>query len=63
MKRIIIKVSPEGETTIETKGYTGSACKNASLKMEEALGLKTRETLTSEYHQRGTSGNTTNQNA
>ena len=50
-KKIIITVSPTGETTVQTTGYTGPACKDASRFIEEALGEKTAERLTPEYHQ------------
>jgi hypothetical protein len=50
-KKIIITVSPTGETTVQTTGYTGPACKDASRFIEEALGQATAERLTPEYHQ------------
>jgi Protein of unknown function (DUF2997) len=50
-KKIIITVSPDGATTVQTTGYTGPACKDASRFIEEALGEKTAERLTPEYHQ------------
>ena len=41
MPRIIeITVSPTGETTIQTKGYAGNDCFQASKFLEEILGVK-----------------------
>ncbi|NLY02416.1 MAG: DUF2997 domain-containing protein [Rhodopirellula sp.] len=51
MKTIEIIVSPKGETTVTTKGYTGSSCKEASKFIEQALGQRTEERLTAEFHQ------------
>jgi hypothetical protein len=56
-KKIIVTVSPEGVTTVQTTGYTGPACKDASRFIEEALGEKTAERLTPEYHQPATRKN------
>ena len=52
MNRIIeIIVTAKGETTITTKGFTGSSCRDASKFIEQALGQQTSETLTAEFHQ------------
>ena len=48
--RIEITVTPEGETSVITKGFAGPACKAASKPYEGALGSKCAERLTSEYH-------------
>lgn len=53
-KKIIITVSPAGETTVQTHGYTGPACKDASRFIEEAIGEKTAEQLTPDYHRTDT---------
>lgn len=50
MKIIEITVSPKGKTNIETKGFTGSACQNASQFLTKALGRKTSEQLKPEFH-------------
>lgn len=51
MSKIIqVVVSPKGETKIETMGFTGSSCQEASRALEQALGAKTGETLTGEYY-------------
>jgi hypothetical protein len=46
MKTIEITVSPTGETTVQTKGFTGSACQDASKFIEQALGERSGEQLT-----------------
>ena len=52
MKRTIeITVSPTGETTVESKGFSGSECRDASKFMEQALGQRTAEQLTGEFYQ------------
>ena len=51
MKIIEITVSPTGETKVETRGFTGSECREASRFVEQALGRKTAEQLTAEFHQ------------
>ncbi|WP_397570407.1 DUF2997 domain-containing protein [Schlesneria sp. T3-172] len=51
MSQIIeITVSPKGETTLQTKGFTGESCRQASRQLEAALGLRLTERLTSECH-------------
>ncbi len=52
MSKIIeIVVSPNGETQLETKGFVGEACKEASRFVEQALGSRQSERLTAEFHQ------------
>lgn len=51
MKSIEITVSPTGETKVETKGFTGSECRDASKFVEQALGQRTAEQLKGEFHQ------------
>ncbi len=50
-KTIEITISPTGESTVQTKGFTGSSCRDASRFIEQALGQKTGETLTAEFYQ------------
>lgn len=50
-KTIEITVSPKGESTVQTKGFTGSSCRDASKFIEQALGEKTGEKLTQEFYQ------------
>jgi len=50
-KTIEILVSPRGETTVQTKGFVGSTCRDASRFIEQALGKAVGEKLTAEFHQ------------
>ncbi len=50
-KVIEITVDPKGETTVQTRGFAGSECREASKFIEQALGQRTAETLTAEFHQ------------
>ena len=49
-KTITILVTPGGQTKIETHGFSGSACQDATKFLEQTLGQKKSEQLTSEYH-------------
>ena len=51
MKTIEITVGPKGETSIQTKGFAGAECREASRFLEQALGKCAAETLTAEFHQ------------
>ena len=52
MERIIeIIVSPKGETTLQTKGYAGADCLQASKFLEQALGISTADRKTSDFFQ------------
>ncbi len=48
--RIEITVAADGGTHVDTKGFAGPACRAASRPYEDALGVKTAERLTPEYH-------------
>ena len=52
MNKIIeVIVSPTGETRLETKGFSGEECKEASKFVEQALGATAGEQMTAEFHQ------------
>ena len=52
MSRVIeVTVSPQGEVTVQTKGYAGGDCLAASRFLEEALGVPAQEQKTPEYYQ------------
>ena len=51
MKIIEIIIAPNGQSTVETKGFTGSECRDASRFIEQAIGQQTNEILKSEFHQ------------
>jgi hypothetical protein len=50
-KTIEITVDGEGRVTVETKGFAGGSCREASRFVEEAIGARTSERLTAEFHQ------------
>ena len=50
-KVIEITVSPNGEATVQTMGFAGSECREASKFVEQALGTRTAEQLTAEFYQ------------
>ena len=51
MQTIEIIISTDGQSRIETRGFTGSRCRDASRFLESALGKVSSEQLTAEYHQ------------
>ncbi|MBI3860741.1 MAG: DUF2997 domain-containing protein [Planctomycetia bacterium] len=51
MKSIEIVVSRTGQTTVQTKGFSGAACLEASRFVEQALGVRQDEERTSEFYQ------------
>ena len=51
MTKIEIIVTPDGKTTVQTRGFVGSSCQAASRFLEEALGQRTAEKLTAEFYQ------------
>lgn len=48
---IEIIVSPTGQFQVQTKGFSGNSCREASLFIEQAIGRRTDEHLTPEFHQ------------
>jgi len=50
-KIIEVIVSSTGETKIETKGFAGESCRDASRFIEQALGNRRNEQLTTEFYQ------------
>jgi hypothetical protein len=57
MKIILITVDTAGRSKVETRGFTGGECREASKFIEQALGERTDEELTGEFYQ----GQTTDQ--
>ena len=51
MQSIEITISPAGKTTVETRGFNGATCRDASRFIELALGQRNSEQLTAEFHQ------------
>ena len=50
-KIIEVIIATNGETKVETKRFAGAECQEASRFLETALGQKTSERLTAEFHQ------------
>jgi hypothetical protein len=48
---IEIIIAPDGQSRIETHGFTGNDCRDASRLLEQALGKATSEQLKPEFHQ------------
>jgi hypothetical protein len=51
VKTIEITVGPQGQAKVETKGFSGLDCRDASRFVEQALGTRASESLTAEYYQ------------
>lgn len=52
MTRIIeITVTTDGQTRVETRGFSGDGCREASRFIEEALGKRASERTTPEFFQ------------
>ena len=50
-KIIEVVVSPSGQTTVQTKGYAGADCLQASRFLEQALGVVAADHMTTEFYQ------------
>jgi hypothetical protein len=50
-RTIEIIVAPDGKTTVQTQGFVGSSCRDASQFIEQALGQRADEKLTAEFYQ------------
>lgn len=51
MKTIEITVGPDGRTTVETRGFVGPECREASRFLQQALSVATGVRLTAAFHQ------------
>ena len=51
MKSIEITINPKGEATVQTKGFTGASCRDASKLIEQALGTVQSDKATAEMYQ------------
>jgi hypothetical protein len=51
MKQIEIIVSPDGNAVVQTKGFAGASCQDASRFIERALGEKNSDQRTAEFYQ------------
>lgn len=51
MNRVIeVKVSPTGNVTVQTKGYAGSDCLQASKFLQDTLGMSVNEIMLTEFY-------------
>ena len=50
-RTIEIIVTPKGKTIVQTLGFSGESCRDASRFIEQALGQRVAENLTAEFHQ------------
>jgi hypothetical protein len=48
MKTIDVIVSPTGEAVIQTRGFSGATCREASKAIEQALGVQQSDQPTAE---------------
>ncbi len=51
MKTINILVRSNGETILETRGFSGEQCQHASRFLEQALGRSVQDQRTSEFYE------------
>ena len=51
MRTIEVTISPTGETHLETRGFQGRSCLEASRPLEAAVGRSVADRLTAEYYQ------------
>ena len=50
-RTIEIIVTPDARTTVQTLGFTGPSCRDASRFIDQALGQTIGEQITAEFHQ------------
>jgi hypothetical protein len=48
---IEVVIHPAGDVTVQTKGFTGSSCRDASRLIEQALGVVQSDQPTAEMYQ------------
>ncbi len=51
MRVIEVTVTPGGEVTVQTKGYVGPECLQASKFLEQSLGVTLADRKTGEFYQ------------
>jgi hypothetical protein len=54
LKTIEITISPQGESVVQTKGFSGASCRDASRFVEQALGVVQSDSPTPEMYQMAT---------
>jgi hypothetical protein len=51
MRIVEVTVDTRGQSKVETRGFTGGECREASKFIEQALGQRTDEKLTADFYQ------------
>ena len=51
MQKIEVIVTPQGETTVTTVGFTGKSCQDATKQLEQALGVVQSEQKLPAFYQ------------
>ena len=49
-ERIEVRISPQGQITIDAKGYTGRSCEEATRFLEQELGTVGRKQRTRDWY-------------
>ena len=52
-RRILVRVSPNGDIQVEADGFKGKGCEAATQAIEEALGKRTARSFKPEHRQAG----------
>jgi hypothetical protein len=50
MKTIEITIAPDGKTTVQSKGFSGQSCRDATRSLIDSLGLAQVDQPTAEYY-------------
>lgn len=50
MREIIVTIDETAKTTVETRGFKGKACEDATAELEKAMGIVVSNTRTPEWH-------------
>lgn len=50
MKTIKVTIAPDGAVKVETSGFAGRSCYDASGPIEDALGVRSENVETSEFY-------------
>ena len=49
-RTIEVIVSPDGQTTVQARGFAGGSCRDATRQLRRALGDAASERLTAEFY-------------
>jgi hypothetical protein len=56
VQEVFVTIDDEGRAVVEVKGVKGKGCVELTREIEEALGRRTGNVLTTEYHQQQQQG-------